>query len=582
MTPPAPSGESHRYADARRIPGCEWLVALRERHHPGGVDDQIVAVPARETGPVVVLLAGRDFYAAPRPSPSGRHLAWLCWDHPNMPWDGCELWIADLDGPRLNARLLLAGGVTESVGQPTWSPDGRLWFTSDRAGWWQPYRTASFEKDAGPSSDAHRRQTERVCGEEAEFHSPDWVLGQKTFDFLSDGTLIARMRRSGVDQIVAVDATSGEVAVVPQPCVTISSLAVARLSNSVPAARSASEEVGLGDELVVVLGATPDQPAGIYEVQATRAVAAIGVVQTTYGPRTRTGATASEKAAEDLVRYFHLRSPTKAPLDANRVSRSRPMDFETVGGVKAHLLYFEPVDAFSEAAEKPPLVVWCHGGPTGAVEPGFDAGIQFWTSRGIAVAAVDYRGSAGYGRAYRELLTGLWGVADAEDCAAAARFLVGEGFCDGGRVAIRGASAGGLTALRAATPGGPFAAAVVAYGVSDLRTLAQDTHKFESRYLDGLVGPWPEAAEIYDERSPARHPEWVGVPVLLLQGSEDPVVPPSQASRLANSLRARGIRCDHVVFEGEGHGFRRAETLAQAARAELAFLGEVLGLASLS
>ncbi len=228
-------------------------------------------------------------------------------------------------------------------------------------------------------------------------------------------------------------------------------------------------------------------------------------------------------------------------------------------------------------ASPPPLLVLCHGGPTGAAEPGLDFAVQFWTTRGIAVAAVDYRGSSGYGRDYRRLLDGRWGVADAEDVVGAARFLVERGRADGSRLAVRGASAGGLTALRAATPGGPFAAALVAYGVTDLEALARDTHKFEARYIDRLVGPWPEAAARYHERSPARHPERIGAAVLLLQGEDDAVVPPDQAARMATALRSRGLRCDHIVFPGEGHGFRRADTVAAAARAELRFLSEVLG-----
>ena len=254
------------------------------------------------------------------------------------------------------------------------------------------------------------------------------------------------------------------------------------------------------------------------------------------------------------------------------------MTFPTPDG-PGTLLFYRPASttATAPAGTRPPLLVLCHGGPTAAVEPGYDPGIQFWTSRGVAVAAVDYRGSDGYGRRFRRLLDGAWGVADAEDVTAAAAALADAGLVDGGRMAVRGSSSGGLTALRAATVGGPFAAAVVAYGVTDLARLAADTHKFEARYLDRLVGPWPAAAARYDDRSPARHPERIGAAVLLLQGLADPIVPPSQARALVGALQARGVRVELVEFDGEGHGFRRADTRVACWRAELAFLGEVLG-----
>lgn len=551
LTPPAAEGEDHRYADARTVAGSGWVVALRERHTGGDVTDEIVALRDDGSQRVWTLLSGRDFYAAPRPSPSGRQLAWTCWDHPNMPWDGCELWLADLVSPGEEVGgtgletanpLLVAGGPAESVGQPRWSPDETLWFMSDRFGWWQPYRLIS--RRSAPA--------ERVCDEPAEFHAPDWVLGQSTFDFLSDGSVLSRMRRDGIDRLVAVYPSSGEAEEMPQPCVTISGVAVSRGVR--------------GEDVVFVMGATPESPTALHSLTTRPGHSEIGRLRMSPA-------------------FYHsvLRRPTRVETAGGTVSRARPMSFETEGGTEAHLLFFPPERSLGEAgdasdASSPPLIVWCHGGPTGACEPGFDIAIQFWTSRGFGVAAVDYRGSSGYGRSYRELLYGNWGIADATDCSRAAVFLAEAGLADPARAVVRGASAGGLTALRSATAGGPFAAAVVLYGVSDLRALALETHKFESRYLDRLVGPWPEAASEYDERSPARHPETVGAPVLLLQGADDRVVPPSQASSLAEGLRERGIRCDHVLFEGEGHGFRRAETIAAAARAEIAFLEQVLGL----
>lgn len=530
LTPDAPRGESHRYADCRVVPGGAWLVALRERHGPAGVVDEVTAVDGQAEGAPTVLLEGRDFFSSPRPDPSGTKLAWLAWDHPNMPWDGSELWVASVD---VAARSVadayrVAGGPDESVGQPTWGPDGALWFVSDRFGWWQPFRARPGDPP------------ERMCAEEAEFHAPDWVLGQSSFDFCDDGALVCRFRRRGRDNIGILDPATNELHEVAQPYTAIGGLQVGP------------------DRAIVVVGASELDPPEI------------GLVPFD---------TATPGKATSSARSTSVHRPTPRVLPSDWVSIAEPTTFPTAGGLQAHLLFYPPHGGDLEGPEGalPPLVVVCHGGPTAGVDAAFDATVQLWTTRGVAVAVVDYRGSAGYGRAYRRLLDGLWGVADAEDCVAAATHLAGNRQVDGARMVVKGSSAGGLTALRSLQPGGPFAAAVVAYPVTDLRALAADTHKFESRYLDRLVGPWPAAADVYEERSPALHPERIGGSVLLLQGEDDPVVPPDQASRLAEALQGRGLRCEHVVFPGEGHGFRRADTLEAAARLELEFVGEVLG-----
>lgn len=541
LTPPAPDGEVHRYADGRPVVASSTVVALRERHHGAGVDDEVVAVDRAGRTPPAAVVGGRDFFAAPRPSLDGRYLAWLAWDHPNMPWDGSELWVAELDVPGADGTVgaattdacgtsgslpvvrearQVAGGSGVSVGQPTWTPAGELWFVSDAFGWWQPW---SWRPGETPR---------RLCAEEAEFHGPDWVLGQSTLDVRDDGRLVCRFRRRGRDRIGVVDPATGWLDELPQPCVTLSAVRC------------------WGDE-VVVLGATVAEPPALRVI----------------GPDTGHG---------DGSRVLHR--PVAPPLDPSWVSAPEEITFPTAGGIAAYMLLYRPRNPgwTGTAGTLPPLVVVCHGGPTGAAEAGFEPAIQMWTTRGVAVAVVDYRGSAGHGRRYRRLLDGAWGVADAEDCQAAATFLAGAGVVDGRRMVVKGSSAGGFTALRSLVPGGPFAAAVVSYGVTDLRALAADTHKFEARYLDGLVGPWPEAATVYEDRSPALHPERIGGAVLLLQGQDDPIVPPDQAQRMADALRARGVRCDHVVFPGEGHGFRLAQTLARCAELELAFVGEVL------
>jgi dipeptidyl aminopeptidase/acylaminoacyl peptidase len=329
-----------------------------------------------------------------------------------------------------------------------------------------------------------------------------------------------------------VDPASATLTELRQPCVTISALAGG-------GAGAAAE--------IVVMGATATEPPAVYRV------APVGAP---------------------------LHRPTAVPLADSWVSVAAEYTFPTEAGTPASLLFFAPHSPEWTApdGDPPPLVVVCHGGPTAGVEPGFDPAVQMWTTRGVAVALVDYRGSTGHGRRFRRLLDGAWGVADAEDSRAAAVFLADQGLVDGRRMVVKGSSAGGFTALRCLDTGGPFVAAVVAYGVTDLGALAADSHKFESRYLDRLVGPWPEATLLYEDRSPARHPERVEGAVLLLQGSEDPIVPPDQAERMVVALRSRGLRCEHVVFEGEGHGFRRAETLARVAELEIAFVRDVLGI----
>ncbi len=529
LTPPPPPGQSHRYADARPVAGGRFVVSLRERHHDGGVDDELVVVDRLGRIDPTVLVSGRDFLAAPRPAPDGRRLAWVAWDHPNMPWDGSELWVADLDTadgvPSLSSPRSIAGGPDESVGQPLWAGED-LWFVSDRSGWWQPFLWRPGEPPR------------RVATDEVEFATADWALGQAAIDVGADGHLVCRFRRHGRDHVAVVHRSTGAVREVEQSCVAVSDLRCA---------------VSDGGDEIVVAGTSATDPPALYRVAAGKGQ----------------GVTAVEE----------LHRATAAPLDRAWVSAAEELSFPTVAGTTASLLFFAPRGPgwAGPVGTAPPLVVLCHGGPTAQSQPGFDAGVQLWTTRGVAVALVDYRGSTGHGRRFRRLLDGAWGVADAEDCRSAASFLADAGLVDGSRMVVKGSSAGGLTALRCLEAGGPFAAAVVSYGVTDLETLAADTHKFESRYVERLVGPWPQSKDAYDDRSPARHPERVAGAVLLLQGSDDPIVPPDQAERMAAALRSSGVRCDLVVFEGEGHGFRRAETLVRCAELEIAFVSDVLG-----
>jgi dipeptidyl aminopeptidase/acylaminoacyl peptidase len=523
LTPDPPTPRSERYADPVVTPDRQWVVCVRERHtQPTGdeaerVDNDLVAValdPGSGAAAPLVLTGGRDFYAAPRVSPDGRELAWLCWDHPNMPWDDTELWRAPLTagpaGPSLGPATLVVGGHA-SIAQPQWSPAGVLHHVSDRSGWWNVY--------AGDRA---------LFPIEAECNEPGWVFGTSTYGFDADGGLVVTWSGPGgaglgwvVDGVACpIDAGFG----------AYTSLQVA------------------GRSVVCVAGSVTDPPA----------VVRIDV---------------------DSGRVDVLRRSREVTIDPGFISRPERVRFPTGDGEEAWALAYRPASADHEGVEGtlPPLVVMSHGGPTGAASGVLNFGVQYWTSRGFAVADVDYRGSTGYGRAYRERLRGEWGVLDVEDCAGVARWLADKGRTDGSRAVIRGGSAGGFTTLAALAFTDVFAAGASLYGVADLELLARDTHKFESRYLDRLVGPWPETAELYRARSPIHHLDGFTCPVILFQGLEDKVVPPAQAELIHRALHDRRVPVAYLPFEGEQHGFRRAETVVRVAEAELAFYGRVLG-----
>jgi dipeptidyl aminopeptidase/acylaminoacyl peptidase len=520
VTPEPPRAGAVRYADG--CPGADGrLVCVRETHGdpdtPATVVNELVAVTLSDGpgGEAAVLHSGHDFYAAPRLDPGGSLLAWLTWDHPNMPWDGSDLWTAELSEDGLVGIAHIAGGPAESVLQPRFGPDGELWYVSDRTGWWRLHRAGVDEP---------------VVDLEADFAPPAWVFAQSSYVPLGDGRLACSWSADGTDHVGILDPRSGR-------------LEEADLGYT-------SVEVVVGwDDRVVVLGATP---------VSGRELAALD---------------------PDTGERQVIRPAEETGLGSEDLSRPRPIDFASAGGRLSHALYYPPTNASFRAppGERPPLLVLSHGGPTGAARPLLQLGLQFWTSRGFAVVDVNYGGSTGYGRAYRDLLAGQWGVVDAEDCLAAARHLVATGEADGGRLVARGSSAGGYTTLRVLTTTDEFAAGASYYGVADLEALARDAHKFESHYTDILVGPYPEARELYRDRSPVDHTEDLSCPVILLQGAEDEIVPPRQAEAMADALRRRGIPFAHLVFEKEQHGFRRAETMVAALEAELSFYGQVLG-----
>jgi dipeptidyl aminopeptidase/acylaminoacyl peptidase len=484
------AGDDARYADADVL-GTR-LVCVRERHLADGeVVNDIVELPTDGSAPPTVVAAGHDFYAAPRFAPDGR-LAWIAWDHPRMPWDGTVL----EPGP-------VAGGPDESITQPRWSGEGVLHWISDRTGWWNLYR-----------------EGEALAPMEAEFAGPDWVFGQSTYAFLSDGRVVASW--------------TGHLGILGHGPLDLP--------------YTSFDSVRAFGDKVAAIAASPTHAPAVVVID----------------PQT----------AEVTV----VRTSRPTAVDPRHLSTPQRIDFPTTGGRTAHALFYPPANADCQGppGERPPIVVTSHGGPTDQASTALNLRTQFWTSRGIAVVDVDYGGSSGYGRAYRRQLDGQWGVVDVDDCVAAARHLAGGGEVDGRRMVIRGSSASGLTTLLALTRG-VFAAGTSLYGVVDLAALATDTHKFEARYLDGLVGPWPEAAETYRTRSPLTHAEQLTVPLLILQGLDDKVVPPAQAQVLVDALRRSGVPFAYLTFEGEAHGFRKAENIRRVVEVELSFYGQVLG-----
>lgn len=561
LTRPAAVPHGLRYADGTVTPDGAWTVCVRESHEaPGEAVNEVVAVALTDPGDTLALVTGPDFVAAPRISPDGRWLAWLQWQHPDMPWDGTELWVAGLataDGDvEVTGAHRVAGGRAESVVQPTWSPAGVLHFLTDRDGYWQLHRLAS------PGGGGPDDRGVRVWDLPADVGTPPWVFGMQRYAFLDeDGSCVAAVAsRDGADvvHVVATDPTS------PEP-----DRATARLIDVGATAVSSVASDGRGG-LVAVASSFTREPA----VVVADGLAALAPT----GPDDTTSAAAVEPRLLRPPRDLGL-EPAWWSVPRHVTFPTGPEGHEGDGDRRAHGLFYPPTNPHCVGPddERPPLLVAIHGGPTAAARSQLQLGIQFWTSRGFAVVDVNYRGSTGYGRAFRELLDGQWGVTDVEDCAAAAAWLAAEGEVDGDRLAIHGGSAGGFTTLMALIRTDRFSAGTSSYGVTDLEALAKDTHKFESRYLDGLVGEYPARYDRYVERSPIHHLDELDDPVLLLQGLEDEIVPPSQAELLVEALRRNGVPFAYLAFEGEQHGFRQAATIRRALEAELFFYARVFG-----
>ena len=472
-----------------------------------------------------VLVSGNDFYSSPRLSPDGTRLAWLTWNHPNMPWDGTELWVGELqeDGS-LGRTERVAGGGDESIFQPEWSPDGVLYFVSDQTGWWNLYCW-------------REGRVEPLTQMEAEFGRPQWVFGLSTYAFERahgcapvPGRIICAYTEQGTWHLASLDTATGAL-------------------DPIETSYSEIAYVQTAPGRVVFLAGSPTEPMSIAQL---------------------------DLATQQLK---VLRRSSEITVDEGYLSIPQAMEFPTEHGLTAHAFFYPPRnhDYVAPPGERPPLLVISHGGPTGATSNTLNLGVQYWTSRGIAVLDVNYGGSTGYGREYRQRLEGQWGVVDVDDCVNGARYLVERGKVDGHRLIIRGGSAGGYTTLSALTFRDVFKAGASYYGISDLEALAKETHKFESRYLDRLIGPYPERRDLYRERSPIHFTDRLSCPVIFFQGLEDQVVPPNQAELMVEVLRTKGLPVAYVPFEGEQHGFRRAENIKRALDAELTFYSRVFG-----
>jgi dipeptidyl aminopeptidase/acylaminoacyl peptidase len=510
-----------RFADAVVDHRRDRLVAVVEDHTLGGqYPANTIGALHIDGGSPTTLVDGYDFFSNPRISPDGSRLCWLAWNHPNMPWDGCELWVADFaeNGSVVSSKRV-AGSREESIYEPEWSPDGTLYFISDRSGWWNPCRLRGG-------------RVEPLVKMDAEFGLPQWVFGTAMYAFQSHERILSAYSQRGVWHLATLDTASRRLETLPLPYTVILYVSVS------------------GNRALFV-AASPPEPASIILMDL------------------ETGA------------LKPLRRSTNVQMDAGYIATPQPIEFPTENGLTAHALYYPPANKDYEGpkGELPPLVVHSHGGPTGAASSAFSLSNQYWTSRGIAIVDVNYGGSTGYGRKYRERLNDQWGIVDVDDCVNAAQYLVREKKADGTRLAIAGGSAGGYTTLCALAFRKVFAAGASHFGVSDAEALAKDTHKFESRYLDRLIGPYPARRDLYLERSPVNYVDNLSCPVIFFQGLEDKIVPPDQAERMVEALKAKGLPVAYVAFEGEQHGFSKAESIKRALDGELYFYSRVFGFA---
>jgi dienelactone hydrolase len=524
LTPASASPEHHwRYSDGVLDQRRRRWIGVREDHMGEGEPvNTIVEIDLDQHGasPGRVVVGGHDFFCSARLSPNASRMTWLAWDHPNMPWNGTTLYLADIGaaGAPTGTRVI-AGGVAESVFQPEWSPDGdEIIFVSDRTGWWNLY---AYELASGT--------TRPLCPMKAEFGVPQWNFGMSTYAFAGPRRIVCAHTKAGLGQLATLNLAGGSLQVIEAGFTEFGS-------------------VRGDDNRAVFRAGAPDRPTSIVTLDLL------------------SGQCRILKRATDLLDRTDLRL-------VNYIAQAEPMEFPTTDGTTAFGLFYRPrnLDYAGSADEKPPLLVKCHGGPTSSASSTLNLGTQFWTSRGIAVLDVNYGGSTGFGRAYRERLKLNWGIVDVDDCVNGAKFLAQRGLVDPRRVVISGGSAGGYTTLAALAFRDFFQGGASYYGVSDAAALARDTHKFESRYLDWLIGPYPEEKARYRERSPVHHADRLSKPVIFFQGSEDAVVPPNQTEAMVEALRRNGNNVGYFLFAGEQHGFRQAANIRRCLDAELTF-----------
>lgn len=518
---PVTRASDFRFADAIVDDRRNRIICVREDHTEKEKEavNCLVAIDLDKDGEVgQVIVSGNDFYSSPRLSPDGKRLAWLTWNHPNMPWDGTELWVADLDNAgEVESKTLVAGGESESIFQPEWSPAGVLHFVSDRTGWWNLYRW-------------RLGKVESLCEKEAEFGLPQWVFGMATYGFESAESIICAYTQHGSWHLARLNTRDGRLSHFDIPYTSISGLVVS-------------------SGYALFNGGSPTSPSVI--------------------------------ARLDLNTGDHeiLRRDCALTVDPGYLSVPETIEFSTDNGQSAFAYYYRPHNQDFQApeGEKPPLIVTSHGGPTSAASTRLSLSTQYWTSRGFGVLDVNYGGSTGYGRSYRERLSGEWGVVDVRDCINGALSLAKKGEVDGNRLVIKGGSAGGYTTLCAITFYDVFSVGSSHYGIGDLDIFVHETHKFESRYLERLVGSYKEKRDVYIERSPIRFVDQINCPLILFQGLEDKVVPPNQAEMMFAAVRDKGLPVAYLPFEGEQHGFRQAKNIMRTLDAELYFFGKMLG-----
>lgn len=517
-----------RFADLILDVRHDRLIAIAEDHgHRGQPKNSLVAISLAD-GDVAVLAEGFDFFSSPTLTSGGDRIAWIAWVHPNLPWNVTELWVADVDpdGQCRHARQV-AGSPPASLQQPRWGPDGRLYFVSDGSGWWNIWRW-------------NGEQVEPFTDMQAEFGLPQWNFGISTYGFIDDTTMVCAMKRGGFWELARVDIKSKALSPIQMEF-------------------DAIEHLEAAQGHAVMLVGSPSQPSSIVSLSAR-----------------------PDSIRPDPIRprgFEVIRRSTPQMIDDGYISIPRRIEFPTGDGETAHAWLYLPAnqDYSAPPEERPPLLVKSHGGPTSSASTILNPRVQYWTSRGVAVVDVDYRGSTGFGRDYREKIYGQWGVADVEDCINAARHVCERGLADPRRTMISGSSAGGFSVLCALTFHDFFTAGASHYGVADLTSLFSDTHKFESRYDHWLLGPRPDSEMLYHDRSPINFVEQIDCPVILFQGLEDKVVPPNQAEQIVATLRRRGLPVSYIAFADEGHGFRRAENIKRALEAELAFYGRIVG-----